>query len=405
MAGLFVSRLQTGTRIAGPAAAWRGRLCLVHLLPETPMRTALLATAVLCMAALSVVQAQNASQRENSLKALAEREQWMFAPGEVPFTMPKALPEMPRRKLYVCTFVYSAATLDKFKAKEVKDGSPEWNQPHRDMLAEALKLPEVAGIVRPDGCAMRADDALTGTYMLASHVDKHVEARALTDIARKHGMEMVLSEAHDAESALMTIDPGFSEKEIAEFWVAGRTVEYTLKRPDRVEKGEMTVNGEKSDIYTTYKFRGTVTVKCADTKDAYWISTGSSERETTGGGNAGGGSSRTSGGTPRAYHLNELRVQWFPRDGHDATLPMPACMSVRTVETLKLGSKEYACRKFTTVRAYLDAEKTLYTYSEFWFSDDVPGLPLQVKWHSVTPTETRTHEQIFKSTTVAAKKE
>ncbi len=368
------------------------------------MRTISIA-AVLCMAALSIVQAQSASQRENSLKALAEREQWMFAPGELPFTMHKTLPELARRKLYVCTFVYSAATLDKLKAKEIKVGSPEWNQPHRDMLADALKLPEVAGIVRPDGCAMRADDALPGTYMLASHVDKHVEARALTDVAKKHGMEMVLCEAHDAEAALTTIDPGFSEKEIADFWVAGRTVEYTLKRPDRVEKGEMTVNGEKSDIFTTYRFSGSVTVNCTDTKDAYWISTGSSQQETTGGGNVGGGSGRRSGGSARAYHLNELRMQWFPRDGHDATLPMPACMSVRTVETVKLGNKEYACRKFTTVRAYADAEKTTYTYSEFWFSDDVPGLPLQVKWHSVTPAETRTHEQIFKSTTVAAKKE
>ena len=401
MAGPFVCRLQIAVRIEGPAAGGRVRLSPVQLQPETRMRTAMLATAVLCMAALSVVHGQDENQRANSLKALAEREQWMFAPGEVPFTMPKALPDLPRRKLYVCTFVYSAATLDKLKAKELKEGSPEWVQAHRDMLAEVLNLPELAGIVRPDGVAMRADDRLTGTYMLASQVDKHIEARVLTDVAKKHGMEMVLFEAHDAEAALTTIDPGFSEKEIADFWVAGRTVEYTLKRPDRIEIGEMTVNGEKSEIKTVYKFSGSVTVECTDTKDAYWISTGSSERESTGSGRSGS----SSGGSPRAYHVNELRMQWFPRDGHDATLPMPSCMSVRALETLKLREKEYACRKFTTVRAYADAEKTSYTYSEFWFSDEVPGVPLQVKWHSVTPAETRTHEQIFKSTKVAAKKE
>lgn len=365
------------------------------------MRTALFAAALLCVAALSVVQAQSASQRSASLKALAEREQWMFAPGEVPFTMPKALPDLPRRKLYLCSFVYSAATLDKLKAKELKEGSPEWDQAHRDMLAEVQKLPELAGIVRPDGVAMRADDRLTGTYMLASHVDKHIEARALTDLAKKHGMEMVLFEAHDAEAALTTIDPGFSEKEIADFWVAGRTVEYTLKRPDRIEIGEMTVNGEKSEIKTVYKFSGSVTLECTDTEDAYWVRTTSKWQESTGGGRTG----RSSGGTPRAYHVNELRMQWFPRDGHDATLPMPSCMSVRVAEKMKLGDKEYDCRKFTTVRNYADAEKTTFTYSEFWFSDEVPGVPLQVKWHSVTPAETRTHEQIFKSTRVAAKKE
>lgn len=313
-----------------------------------------------------------------------------IAPGKVPPAFKKLYPMLAQRKVYAGAVQYTAETLKALKEAEVKpDKFYEKRTAFFAALAENVAF---RGFPSPAGDGELKPAQCGNEFLVITVPEGKIEIEAVSALAAKHGLKLIEFLESNAATGLRAIDPGFTEEAMRAFWVAGREVKWDiLPAPETYTQ---TVNGVKKT--STRQWTGTCTTTCSEVTEAgfklatsYKLTFSNSARSS---------SSTSSSGSARLYNMTAMLLTHVPVKGQYVSMQWLECLSKREDVKLKIGEKEYACARFITRPRYLDDTENAYETSEFYFSPELPGVPLKVERAVVTPTETQNWSQEFLST-------
>ncbi len=354
----------------------RGRAMLAPCFPRCSMpRILSLLLALVALAALvQLPAAQDAPKPETP------------APGKVPPAFKKLYPQLEQRKVYAGAVQYTAETLKALKEADTKPA--KFYEKRTAFFVELAENVAFRGFPSAAGDGELKPAQCGNEFLVITVPGGKIEAEAVSGLAAKHGLKLIEFLESSAAIGLRAIDCGFTEEAVRAFWVAGREVKWNITPAPETQI--YTANGVETK--TVRQWTGTCTTKCTEVTDAGFKLGFSYSLKSANSGRSGGGSAR-------AYNMTAMLLTQVPIKGQYVSMQWLECLSRKEEAKLKLGEKEYTCRRFITRPRYLDESENAYETSEFWFSEELPGVPLKVERFVITGEETQTWTQEFDSTT------
>lgn len=323
-----------------------------------------------------------------------QQESDVIVPGKVPPQFKEAFPMLEARGLYWGAVQYTPETIAALSKEGHSKSDDKWFERRTKFYAALMNADGFAGYPGHDGKSELEPANCGDEFIVLSTPNAKIDAATVARLAGENGMELLEFVQMPAAEGLRTIDPGFSEDALKKFWKPGRKVTWKLIEPTKQVPVKVRVNGVEEESFREETTSGTEKLECKKIDDAVWI--GRTYSLTTRYGNT--RRSKGGGGTAVGYTWNHLLIDQ-PRKSYYISLPLLSALSTREETTLKIGDKEYACRKFTMRKSYTGSDGKVYGVGEFYFCDEVPGVALKAVWTSHNGDETKTWSFTFESTT------